>query len=113
MQNAEQRKVNIFHLAILRAVVEGQQIGQYLGSWTQLKHWVEEAVKVGLIYQTDGPERSTKTKDYLWTDDGIAIYHTFNLAMKGPSRSYLWPDARQLERDVNRLLNYEGADDGR
>lgn len=72
---------HLHHLAVLRAVVEGRDAGEYFGSTLSLLGWVHEALNLGLIDRADvqGPGGLSRAGNLLPTPLGQAIYESLKL----------------------------------
>lgn len=79
-------EVSIFHLAVLRAAVEGVPATTYLGSTGALANWIEETRLKGLIVSTAEPTELGQRVAAAVEIDGLPA---------GPA--YLWPGDDALE----------------
>lgn len=78
--------ISIFHLAVLRAAVEGVPFRTYFGSTMALREWVSETMALGLI---DSPQSATEL------GQRVAAAVEIDGLPAGPA--YLWPGDDALE----------------
>jgi hypothetical protein len=78
--------ISIFHLAVLRAAVEGVPSRTYFGSTMALREWVAETKDLGLI---DSPQYATELGQH------VAAAVELDRLPAGPA--YLWPGDEALE----------------
>ena len=77
--------ISIHNIAVLRAAVEGKDLGYYFSSFGALVHWQESTAQLGWI------EHKTATPL------GQAVYAACKLDQQpGFQRAYMWPDSQRL-----------------
>lgn len=78
-------QVSIHNIAVLRAAVEGKDLGHYFASFVALTHWCESTEQLGWIEQK------------VATQLGHDIYTACKLGQQpGFQRAYMWPDSERL-----------------
>lgn len=89
------KQISIHNLAVLRAVVEGQEeLGVYFGSTAALDWWISSTCNHGLI---DASGMATSL--------GTSMASQLNLSGQGAGRAYLWRHASELEKQAHSILN--------
>lgn len=87
------KEVQIFHLAVLRAAVEGVRLSEYFGATGALDHWISETKEIELI---DDNCRPTKL--------GLAVSDKIGLTQQERCRAYLWWRSADLVSQANNFL---------
>lgn len=75
---------NLYPLAVLRAAVEGVDLGTYFGSTAALDEWVAITRDLGWLNDDNRP-----------ADAGRAVYAARNLARLPNGRAAFWPLSRE------------------
>ncbi len=89
------KRISIHNLAVLRAVVEGQEeLGVYFGSTAALDWWISSTFNLGLIDDSG-----------IATSLGASMASQLNLSGQGAGRAYLWTNASKLEKQAHSILN--------
>lgn len=73
--------LQIFHLAILRAAVEGKPIATYFGSTMALAYWLEETKALDLVVGDINVEATQK---------GVDLYRQLRLNALPEGRATFW-----------------------
>lgn len=90
--------ISIFHLAVLRAAVEGVPSRTYFGSTMALREWVSETMALGLI---DSPQSATEL------GQRVAAAVEIDGLPAGPA--YLWPGDDALEAAAAAVMAGQGV----
>lgn len=88
-------KIEIFNVAVLRAVFEGKNPGTYFGSLAGLKHWIDSTQNLGWI-----------NKKGKITSLGEATMWRLDFSKSGGGRAYLWPDYESVLRKAKAVSWY-------
>lgn len=92
-------QLDLFHLAVLRSAVEGDENDSYFGSTANLRFWKEGAVALNLV-----SVENTRYYDVKATDLGTRLYIALDMKSLPKKRAYEWPNTKDLVKRAKSLL---------